>query len=82
VSLGLPDGLLGVAWPSIRARFGLELDALGPLLVAITAVYVFASFSSWRLLSQSNLGTLIAMHELLARSSASVSTSEVPVIAP
>ena len=28
VSLGLPDGLLGVAWPSIRQTFGLPLDAL------------------------------------------------------
>ncbi len=60
VSLGLPDGLLGVAWPSIRARFGLELDALGPLLVALTAGYVFASFSSGRLLAQINLGALLA----------------------
>ena len=32
VSLGLPDGLLGVAWPSMRAAFGVELDALGLLL--------------------------------------------------
>ena len=28
VSLGLPEGMLGVAWPSIRASFGLPLDAL------------------------------------------------------
>jgi sugar phosphate permease len=60
VSLGLPDGLLGVAWPSIRARFGLELDALGPLLVATTAGYVFASFSSGRVLAHMNLGALLA----------------------
>ena len=60
VSLGLPDGLLGVAWPSIRARFGLELDALGPLLVATTAGYVFASFSSGRVLARMNLGALLA----------------------
>jgi hypothetical protein len=26
VSIGLPDGLLGVAWPSIRAYFDLPLD--------------------------------------------------------
>jgi hypothetical protein len=29
VSLGLPDGLNGVAWPSIRATFNPPLDALG-----------------------------------------------------
>ena len=40
VSLGLPDGLLGVAWPSIRATFSLRLDALGVLLVSTTAGYV------------------------------------------
>ena len=30
VSLGLPDGLLGVAWPSIRARFDLQLAYFDP----------------------------------------------------
>ena len=59
VSLGLPDGLLGVAWPSIRQQFRLELDALGPLLVATTAGYVFASFSSGRVLARMNLGALL-----------------------
>lgn len=60
VSLGLPDGLLGVAWPSIRAEFGLPLDALGPLLVATTSGYVFASFVSGRLLARMSVGTLLA----------------------
>jgi len=36
VSLGLPDGLIGVAWPSIRAHFNLPVDALGWLLVMFT----------------------------------------------
>jgi hypothetical protein len=36
VSIGLPDGLLGVAWPSIRAYFYLPLDALGALLAMFT----------------------------------------------
>ena len=31
-SLGLPDGVIGVAWPSMRASFALPLDALGALL--------------------------------------------------
>ena len=29
VALGMPDGLLGVAWPSIRSGFSVPLDALG-----------------------------------------------------
>ncbi|MDQ3347757.1 MAG: MFS transporter, partial [Acidobacteriota bacterium] len=32
VSLGLPDGLLGVAWPSMRTFFRVDLEALGALL--------------------------------------------------
>jgi fucose permease len=61
VSLGLPDGLLGVAWPSMRAQFGLALDALGPLLVATTAGYVLASFASGRLLARMRVGALLAL---------------------
>ena len=32
IALGMPDGLLGVGWPSIRAGFGQPLDAIGLLL--------------------------------------------------
>ena len=34
IALGLPDGLLGVGWPSIRGGFGIPLDAIGMLLLA------------------------------------------------
>jgi fucose permease len=61
ISLGLPDGLLGVAWPSIRAFFGLELDALGALLIVTMVGYVTSSFSSGRLLRRMNLGTVLAV---------------------
>ena len=59
VSLGLPDGLLGVAWPSIRGSFGLELDAVGALLVATTLGYVSSSFSSGRISGILTVGTLV-----------------------
>jgi MFS family permease len=36
-SLGLPDGVLGVAWPSVRAAFRLSVGELG-VLVAVTMV--------------------------------------------
>lgn len=65
VSLGLPDGLLGVAWPSMRATFDVDLDALGGLLIAATAGYVVSSFSSGRVLGRMNLGTVLAASCLL-----------------
>jgi fucose permease len=61
VSLGLPDGLNGVAWPSIRAYFNLPLDALGALLVMFTLGYLASSFSSGRLLSLMSVGTLLTL---------------------
>jgi fucose permease len=60
VSLGLPDGLLGVAWPSIRRTFGLDLDAVGALLAATTIGYVSSSFTSGRLVRRFNVGLLVA----------------------
>jgi fucose permease len=68
VSLGLPDGLLGVAWPSMRTFFGVALQELGVLLVATTAGYVVSSFSSGRLLRRVNLGTVLAASCLLTAS--------------
>ncbi len=60
ISLGLPDGVFGVAWPSIRAHFKLPLDALGPLLVMLTIGYLLASFGSGRILARINVGALLA----------------------
>ncbi|MGH9940843.1 MAG: MFS transporter [Pyrinomonadaceae bacterium] len=69
VSLGLPDGLLGVAWPSIRASFGLPLDALGALLVMFTAGYLVSSFSGGRLLARTGAGLLLALSCLVTAAS-------------
>ena len=61
ISLGLPDGLLGVAWPSIRAYFHIPIDSLGALLVLFTAGYLVSSFTSGRLLARLSVGTLLAL---------------------
>jgi fucose permease len=60
ISLGLPDGLLGVAWPSIRETFSLRLDALGILLVASTAGYITSSFLSGKLIAKLGVGGTLA----------------------
>jgi MFS family permease len=61
ISLGLPDGLLGVAWPSIRDGFALSLDSLGVLLFAVTAGYLVSSFSSGGLIGRMGVGGLLAV---------------------
>ncbi len=60
VSLGLPDGLLGVAWPSIRDTFSRSLDSLGWLLFAATTGYLASSFLSGYTLSRMGVGGLLA----------------------
>ncbi len=60
ISLGLPDGLLGVGWPSIRASFSLSIDSLGVLLFASMAGYLTSSFFSGRLLARMGISRLLA----------------------
>jgi fucose permease len=43
IALGLPTGMLGVAWPSIREALGAPLAGLGILLGAMTATQFAAS---------------------------------------
>lgn len=61
ISLGLPDGLTGVAWPSIRTTFALPLDALGAFLTSGTVGYLVSSFSSGRLLAHLGVGWLLVL---------------------
>lgn len=60
IALGLPDGLLGVGWPSIRAGFYIPLDAIGMLLTASVAGYMTSSFLSGFLLSRVGVGRVLA----------------------
>ncbi len=61
ISLGLPDGLLGVAWPSMRANFGIPLDSLGALLFAATTGYLTSSFFSGKIMARLGVGGLLAV---------------------
>ncbi len=60
IALGLPDGLQGVGWPSIRADFGLPLDAIGLWLVASVAGYTTSSFLSGPLIARLGVGRVLA----------------------
>ena len=59
IPLGLPDGLLGVAWPSMRHDFSLDHDSFGALMIALTAGYLTSSFFGGRLMAHFRLGILL-----------------------
>jgi fucose permease len=61
IALGLPDGLLGVAWPSMRYTFALSLDDIGGLLAAFATGYVASSFTGGRALASLGLGWLLVL---------------------
>ncbi|MFC0509251.1 MFS transporter [Micromonospora costi] len=66
VSLGLPDGLIGVGWPSIRADFGVPTEAVGLVLTAGTAGYLASSVLAGFTLARLGVGVLLAGSTLLA----------------
>ena len=61
IALGMPDGLLGVAWPSIRASFSIPMDAVGLLLTACVAGYLTSSFLSGPLIARLGVGNVLAV---------------------
>ncbi|TQJ21661.1 fucose permease [Micromonospora sp. A202] len=66
VSLGLPDGLLGVAWPSIRGDFGVPTEAVGWVLTAGTVGYLTSSVLAGFTLARVGVGALLAGSTVLA----------------
>ena len=65
VSLGLPDGVIGVAWPSVRATFGRPLSDLGLLLACSTTGYLVSSFLGGQFVRAVGVGTLLLASSLL-----------------
>jgi fucose permease len=61
ISLGLPDGLLGVAWPGIREYHDLPVDALGIILIFGTGGYMLSSFLSGMLMRRLGIGKLLSL---------------------
>ena len=61
IALGMPDGLLGVAWPSIRSSFSLPLDAVGLLITAAVTGYLTSSFLNGPLISRWGVGRVLTV---------------------
>lgn len=59
VALGLPDGLLGVAWPTLRGDLGRPLGAIAFLLASGSIGYLLSSTSIGRIIRRIGLGSAI-----------------------
>jgi fucose permease len=66
VLLGLPDGMLGTAWPSMRATFGAPVGALGLILLVATAGSVLVTAFVGPLIRRLGVPALLAVAGTLA----------------
>src|SRR5689334_22259073 len=66
VLLGLPDGMLGTAWPSMRGTFGAPVGDLGLILLISTAGSVLVTAVVGPLIRRLGVPTLLAVAGMLA----------------
>jgi fucose permease len=66
VSLGLPDTVLGAAWPAMRHELGLPLDAAGAAVLVTTLGVVSSSMASPRLRLRIGAGAVLSGSTILA----------------
>lgn len=68
VSLGLPDGTLGVAWPEAHQSLHLAIGMAGPLLLLITLLAAISGFSSGKVVRRFQTGPVVLVSCLLTGS--------------
>lgn len=59
ISLGLPDALLGVAWPTMADEFSTTVDRLGIIMTGGTVGYALSSFMIGAIISRIGLAGLL-----------------------
>ncbi|MHA3772439.1 MFS transporter [Verrucomicrobiota bacterium sgz303538] len=60
ISLGLPDTVSGIAWPSVRETFRLHQSGYGLILIGAGCGYFISSFFTGRLMKMLGIGVLLA----------------------
>lgn len=61
ISLGLPDTVIGVAWPSVRDTFHLRQGDIALIFLGTGLSYFVSSFFTGRLLNLMGIGLLLAI---------------------
>jgi fucose permease len=60
VSLGLPDAVMGVAWPAIRVDMGQPLAAVGILTITMMVCAVISAWLTPRIVARVGTGVVVA----------------------
>jgi fucose permease len=63
--LGIPDGALGVIWPTMRVSFGRPLSDLGVVALAGTALYIVGSALTGRAMTRLGAGNVALIAGLI-----------------
>lgn len=58
ISLGLPDSLLGSAWPAVHSDLGVQLSFAGVISMIVSCGTVISSLMSTRLIKRFGTGTV------------------------
>lgn len=61
ISIGFPDAVLGVAWPSMRVTFDRPISSLGFILIASGSGYFTSGVFAGRALERLGVGRLLAL---------------------
>ena len=65
ISLGLPDGVMGVAWPAIRSEFGQPLAAVGAITITMTICSATSSMWSGAIVNRLGTGLVVMLSCLM-----------------
>ncbi len=65
ISLGLPDAVLGSAWPLISEEFGVPVSGMGIVTIIISAGTIISSLNSSRLINKIGVHKVTAFSVLL-----------------
>lgn len=65
ISLGLPDALLGVAWPVMQSEYAVPVSLAGLVSMTISVNTIISSVLSGRVLKRFGTGRVTAVSVLL-----------------
>jgi fucose permease len=65
ISIGLPDAVLGTAWPAVRQTFSQPLEALSSIVIAFTVSAALSGFFGGAVLKKWGTGPVTALSCLL-----------------